>query len=597
MTSEGHLTALSGHVRSSSWGGPDAWTLLRRIAEDARLRTGFSVSAIEVLRRDGLLELVAFTGRPDYEAVGTGGSFSLGHVQRVLEQGTRYGRFVFLAEEEMDADLREAVQGYGYVPAIPESSDPECWRPLDMLVAHVVDGVGRTRALLHLDEPLDGRRPTPRELQETADSVELALLAVLAIVDREELTRNARIDEVSRIVVRAAAGRLSSSDLLALIHPDLVEGFHAQHLEVLLHDRHPSPLDPAGRAEVLPEGLRGVVSAASHRAWVSGRVIVVDRDRVWGDDELERLHRDELADHLTRLAADELLLVPVGSGHRSIGVLVVVRAATADRWTVGESHAALGVSHDLGRALLSTRAHEREQRLIDELRQLDEYRRHFLATVSHELMNPLAVIGMHVDMLQSDPDLHPHMARSLRAVGRSSARLTALIDNLLMLSRLENPDAPVSRGQVDLVAVLADVAEDEAARAERQGVELRVLSSSDPLLVTGEPEELRRVMVNLVSNAVKYCRASGAVDVSLDVRGDDIVFTCADDGIGISAEDQRLLATEFFRSTNPEARKRPRTGLGLAITARIVARHGGRLDVASELAAGTTVQVILPAAS
>ena len=330
---------------------------------------------------------------------------------------------------------------------------------------------------------------------------------------------------------------------------------------------------------------------------MSGRVIVVDRDRVWGDDELERLHRDELADHLTRLAADELLLVPVGSGHRSIGVLVVVRAATADRWTVGESHAALGVSHDLGRALLSTRAHEREQRLIDELRQLDEYRRHFLATVSHELMNPLAVIGMHVDMLQSDPDLHPHMARSLRAVGRSSGRLTALIDNLLMLSRLENPDAPVSRGQVDLVAVLADVAEDEAARAERQGVELRVLSSSDPLLVTGEPEELRRVMVNLVSNAVKYCRASGAVDVSLDVRGDDIVFTCADDGIGISAEDQRLLATEFFRSTNPEARKRPRTGLGLAITARIVARHGGRLDVASELAAGTTVQVILPAAS
>ena len=121
---------------------------------------------------------------------------------------------------------------------------------------------------------------------------------MLAIVDREELTRNARIDEVSRIVVRAAAGRLSSSDLLALIQPDLVEGFHAQHLEVLLHDRHPSPLDPAGRAEVLPEGLRSVVSAASHRAWVSGRVIVVDRDRVWGDDELERLHRDELADHL-----------------------------------------------------------------------------------------------------------------------------------------------------------------------------------------------------------------------------------------------------------------------------------------------------------
>ena len=173
-------------ARTSTWGGPEAWAELHRIADDARLRTGFHVSAIEVLRGDGLLELVAFAGVPDHEA-GRGGSFSLSHAYRVREEGTRYGKFVFLAEEDMDAELQDAIRGYGYVPTLPESSDPERWRELDMLVAYLIDGSGRTRALLHLDEPLTGRRPRPPELHEMADSLELALQAVLATVEREEL--------------------------------------------------------------------------------------------------------------------------------------------------------------------------------------------------------------------------------------------------------------------------------------------------------------------------------------------------------------------------------------------------------------------------
>ena len=203
-------------ARTNTWGGPEAWAELHRIADDARLRAGFRFSAIEVMRGDGLLELVALAGVPDHEA-GRGDSFSLSHVHRVLKEGTRYGKFVFLAEEDMDAELQDAIRGYGYVPSLPESSDPERWRALDMLVAYLVDGSGRTRALLHLDEPLTGRRPRPREMQEMADSLDLALQAVLATVDREELTRQARLDETARTVVRAASRRLSGRDLLDVV--------------------------------------------------------------------------------------------------------------------------------------------------------------------------------------------------------------------------------------------------------------------------------------------------------------------------------------------------------------------------------------------
>ncbi len=579
-------------VRTSSWGGPAVWAELRGMAEDARVRTGFAVSSIEVLREDGLLEEVVFSGIPELEA-GRGQAYPLSHVHRVMENGDRYGKFVFLAEEAMDPSLQEAIRGYGYVPSLPVSSDPRRWRALDMFVAHVADDSGRTRVLFHLDEPLSGRRPRPRELQGIADSLDLALQAIVAIVDREELTRKARLDETARAVVRAASEQVTAQELLAGVHTALVAGFRARSLAVWLHDETGDPTkEPEVGSALL--AVRPAIEAATRRAWDEHTMIIVDTDRVWGDDELDRDHRDDLAHHLLRHGVGEVLLVPVGAGHESMGVLVVARDSKGERWTGSESAAALGVGHDLGRALLSTRAHEREQRLIEELQRLDEYRRQLVATVSHELRNPLGVIGGHVEMLASVPDLPAAAETSLRALRRGSARLTAVVDDLLLLSQTSSPTGSSARVPVALDAVLAEVTEDEVIRAEQHGVALRNLPLVGRPVVPGVREELRALLVNLVSNAVKYSSAGGTVQLSLEARAGDVVFTCADDGIGISAEDRRHLFTEFFRSTNPEALHRPGTGLGLAIAAQIATRHGGRIDVESELGTGTTFRVTLP---
>ncbi len=584
---------LPQHVRSSSWGGPGARAELLRIADDARLRAGFTVCSIEVLRPDGFLELVASCGPPDAHGF-MGGSFSLALARRVLREGAGYGAFVFLREEEMAPDLQEAIRGYGYVPELPVTDDARRWRSLDMLTAHLTDGSGRTRALLHLDEPTDCLRPTPERLEEIADDLELLLQAAVSTVDREELTRHARLDETAREVVRAASLRLDVHELLELIQPHLAVGFRATEVRVRLFGDDATASDPT----LPPPGLIAALDAAAHRAWESRTVIIVEPDHVWGDDDLDREHRLALGRYLADRVAKELLVVPVGAGHEPMGLLLVVRDAR-DRWTEVESNAALGLGHDLGRALLSTRSHEREQQLIQELQRLDDYRRELIETVAHELKNPLGVISGHVEMLELLEDLPGAAAPSLRAMERSAARLSSVVDDLLLLSRMGNPDTPLVRVPVDLAALLAEVAEDEAHHAGQRGITLRVdtgpAAYDGGTEVPGDAEELRRLCSNLVSNAVKYSRDGGRVDLNLAPDADgSVVLTVADDGLGISEADLAQLFTEFFRSTNPEALQRPGTGLGLAIVERIVERHGARISVTSELDRGTTFTVALP---
>ena len=104
------------------------------------------------------------------------------------------------------------------------------------------------------------------------------------------------------------------------------------------------------------------------------------------------------------------------------------------------------------------------------------------------------------------------------------------------------------------------------------------------------------MVTNLLTNAIGYSDAGGTVRLSLWRQGDHVVLECADEGLGISAEDQERLFTEFFRSTNREALDRPGTGLGLTITKRVVERHHGWIEVESELGVGSTFRVFLPVA-
>ena len=580
-------------ARGDGWGGDRARDAIRQIAEDLRLRTGFGTCEVEVLRPDDMLEFVAIAGNDEADSEMLRRASPFAAMKPALNLGAEYGAWTFVAQEWLTPEAQQLLHDYCWIPEIPDTDDPEQWRALDILVARIVDDRGHLHALMYLDEPVSGRRPSTAQLRSLAQESQLALRAVLTAIEREELGQQLRLAGTAREVVRAASSHGGYVDLLDQAHDHLVAGFRAQDVTVRVF-ADPRPPVPGDSGAHLPPHLAEAVEGAARRAWAAQTVLIAEHGRVWGDEQLERDHCDDLTRHLVHHGASEVAVAPVGAGPEPLGMLVVSRELGGARWTESESSAALDIGHDLGRAILNTRAHDRELELIEELRRLGHYRAELIATVSHELKNPLGVILGHVEMLQTGPELPPAATASVRALGRSAARLTSVVDDLLLLSRMGRTDSPLPRLPVDLVAVVAEVVEDERVRAAQQDVTLRPPASDGALVVPGDPDLLFRLCANLVNNAVKYSREGGRVDLGLARVGDEVVLTVTDDGLGISEADRSRLFTEFFRSTNPEALERPGTGLGLAIVARIAARHGGRVAVDSELGRGTTFTITLP---
>lgn len=242
-----------------------------------------------------------------------------------------------------------------------------------------------------------------------------------------------------------------------------------------------------------------------------------------------------------------------------------------------------------------TAAFEGQQQLNVELQRLDAYRIRMIATISHELKSPLTAVTGHLELMSSLPDLPPAGVHSTAVMQRGAERLSALANSLLDLTRLEQSTEPPQHELVDLDAVLAGTVELLKVVAAGSSVRIDLTPAPGPVHVLGDADELHRALANLVGNAIKYSNAGDTVVVGVQRIDDEVVLSCVDQGLGISAADQERLFTEFFRSTNQQALGRPGTGLGLAIMHRIVVRHRGRVEVTSELGVGTTFTVHLPA--
>ncbi|MGI8523413.1 MAG: sensor histidine kinase, partial [Nocardioides sp.] len=232
-----------------------------------------------------------------------------------------------------------------------------------------------------------------------------------------------------------------------------------------------------------------------------------------------------------------------------------------------------------------------------ELQALDAYKGRLISTVAHELKNPLAAVMGHLELLTDTEDLPPDALPSLAAMERSTGRLFRTIESLLMLSKVGDPAHPLIAAPVDLRRIILEVVDLTDVSARTKEIDLRVEAPPEIVSALGDNVELDQVVLNLVSNAVKYTREGGRVDVALREVGGWVELTVADTGLGISEKDQGALFSEFFRSSNPEAVRQPGSGLGLAIVKRIVERHQGSIEVESALGEGTTFRVLLPAAA
>lgn len=235
--------------------------------------------------------------------------------------------------------------------------------------------------------------------------------------------------------------------------------------------------------------------------------------------------------------------------------------------------------------------------MVDRLAATLQAQRRFVADASHELRTPLTSLEGLSEMLligadRGDSSATQRMARSIHG---ELGRMARLVSDLLTLSRLDSA-APTTHVSVDVSKLLDEVAAQVTAIAEARQIRLEV-AHDGPVVVRGDPDRLKQVVLNLVDNALRYTPPEGRVrlSVSHDAAGGLARIEVEDTGQGIPAEDLPHIFDRFYRGDPSRARASGNTGLGLAIVRAIVQAHGGTIEVASTLGEGTRFRVALPA--
>ena len=229
---------------------------------------------------------------------------------------------------------------------------------------------------------------------------------------------------------------------------------------------------------------------------------------------------------------------------------------------------------------------------ISELARLERIRTDFVANVSHELRTPLTVIDGYIETLADNlNDLHPALNKALEQMQQQSKRMNLLINDLLMLSRLESKTT--AQKPVDPATIVQQACRDlEQALAEKsQRLETRIETHD---LLLGNDEQLYSLVTNLLTNASKYSPPNTLIQVELRKEGEGIMLSVSDQGIGIAAQHIPRLTERFYRVDAGRSQQIKGTGLGLAIVKHILIHHDGKLSIESKLGKGSRFNCYFP---
>lgn len=240
----------------------------------------------------------------------------------------------------------------------------------------------------------------------------------------------------------------------------------------------------------------------------------------------------------------------------------------------------------------------RLQMANEELRSQEKVRTQFVRTVSHDLKEPLASIQstLRVVLDGYTGEVNPKAVNMIERADRSAAKLISMIRDMLDLGRMRSGWLG-NRSVWPVGDLMAAVDEKLRSRAEEKRQSLTFAARPKDLEVNASQDALEQVLLNLVSNGLKYSPEKTPVRVWLGRRDGTFVMRVEDEGIGISAEDQKKLFSEFFRAGNARRLTKDGTGLGLSIVKSIVDQHGGTIDVTSpyqDCSGGTRIEVIIP---
>jgi len=227
---------------------------------------------------------------------------------------------------------------------------------------------------------------------------------------------------------------------------------------------------------------------------------------------------------------------------------------------------------------------------IDVLKKQEQFRREFLSNVSHEFKTPLFAIQGYIETLQDCLLDDPEMAvKFLQKAEKNVERLSYLINDLDSISKLESGEIPIDYQKFDFVLLAKEVMEGLEDKAKKREISLSFKEKyMHPAFVRADREKIRQVMINLISNSVKYGKEHGSTAIKIFELHDQYLIEVTDDGIGIDEKHLSRLFERFYRIDSHRSREVGGTGLGLAIVKHILEAHEQIISVRSTLQIGTT---------
>lgn len=402
-----------------------------------------------------------------------------------------------------------------------------------------------------------GLRPPPDQ-PELLGSQSPGTLTVL-------FTTNGRVEVSARQLVSGDVADLPESviDTLALVPPD--RQAYSRDLETLGEYRVVSTRMPDGLVLVAGLPLSDVEETVLSAGLILGGVSLIGLLAAAGAGALIVRRTLQPLQEVARTAA-RVAELPLDRGE--VAIVERVPQRHTDPYTeIGQVGLALNrmLGH-VDNAL--TARHQSEMRV-----------RQFVADASHELRTPLSAVRGYAELVRRGGEASPEIAHAVGRVESEAARMTTLVEDLLLLARLDS-GRPLENSTVDLSRLVLDAVSD--ARVAGHDHHWRLALPADPVTVTGDSARLHQVLANLLSNARAHTPPGTTVTTGLSLSNSEVVVTVTDDGPGIPETLLPEVFERFARGDSSRSRAAGSTGLGLAIVAAVVTAHGGEVDVTSE---------------
>jgi signal transduction histidine kinase len=388
----------------------------------------------------------------------------------------------------------------------------------------------------------------------------------------ERIRRLQRIIEVSRVL----NSTLDLEPLLQNIIQVAMELTNTEAASILLLDKKTGELHFEAATGVKGEEVKSIPVPAegSIAGWVvrEGKPLVIND--VHSDSRFYRR-----VDDVTKFDTRSILGVPMKVKDKIIGVLEALNRLGDVPFTEEDVDTLTTLAAQAAVAIENARLFQQSDLLAD---------------VVHELRAPMtSVVGYSKMLLLNGEQRSTFEQESLETINREATRLGNMVNEFLDLARLESGRTRLAREPVDLQNLVRETVHLLLPNAEERDITLQLYAPEELPPVIGDAARLKQVLVNLISNAIKYNRSSGKIDITLRAEGQNVKVEIKDTGRGIPAEHIPQLFQKFFRAADSESEAKG-TGLGLAICKGIVEAHGGSITVESEVGTGSTFAFTLP---